>query len=254
MQRETELLFESIVREDRSIVDLLNADYTFVDERLAQHYGIPNIRGSHFRRVTLEKDDPRRGLLGKAIFLLVTSAANRTSPVVRGKWILENILGVPAPAVPASVPPLKENSERTDGKVLSMRERMEEHRANPTCASCHKIMDPIGFALENFDLAGKWRDVDMKTPVDASGELVDGTKLNGPAALRAALVSRSDAFVTTATEKLLTYAVGRAIHYYDMPVVRSVIRDSARNEYKFSSLVLGIVKSAPFQMKQKMGS
>jgi hypothetical protein len=254
IRRETELLFESIVREDRSIVDLLNADYTFVDERLARHYEIPNIRGSHFRRVTLEKDDPRRGLLGKASFLLVTSAGNRTSPVSRGKWILENILGVSAPAVPASVPPLKENNERADGKVLSMRERMEEHRSNPSCASCHKIMDPIGFALENFDLTGKWRDVDEKTAVDASGELVDGTKLNGPATLRQALVSRSDAFLTTATEKLLTYGLGRAVHYYDMPVVRSVIREAARNDYRFSSIVLGIVKSAPFQMKVKQSS
>jgi len=251
IRRETELLFESIVREDRSIVDLLNADYTFVDERLARHYEIPNIRGSHFRRVTLEKDDPRRGLLGKASFLLVTSAGNRTSPVSRGKWILENILGVSAPAVPASVPPLKENNERADGKVLSMRERMEEHRSNPSCASCHKIMDPIGFALENFDLTGKWRDVDEKTAVDASGVLVDGTRLNGPATLRQALVSRSDAFLTTATEKLLTYGLGRAVNYYDMPVVRSVIRDAARNDYRFSSIVLGIVKSSPFQMKVK---
>src|SRR5262245_23821244 len=253
-RRETELLFESIVREDRSIVDLLNADYTFVDERLARHYGIPNIRGSQFRRVTLEKDDPRRGLLGKASFLLVTSAGNRTSPVSRGKWILENVLGVSAPAVPASVPPLKENNERTDGKILSMRERMEEHRSNPGCASCHKIMDPIGFALENFDLTGKWRDVDEKTAVDASGDLVDGTKLNGPATLRQALLSRSDAFLTTATEKLLTYGLGRAVHYYDMPVVRSVIHDAARNDYRFSSIVLGIVKSAPFQMKVKQSS
>ena len=251
IRRETELLFESIVREDRSIIDLLNADYTFVDERLARHYEIANIRGSHFRRVTLEKDDPRRGLLGKASFLLVTSAGNRTSPVSRGKWILENILGVSAPAVPASVPPLKENNERTDGKVLSMRERMEEHRSNPSCSSCHKIMDPIGFSLENFDLTGKWRDVDQKTPVDASAELVDGTQLNGPATLRQALLSRSDAFLTTATEKLLTYGVGRAVHYYDMPVVRSVIREAARNDYRFSSIVLGIVKSAPFQMKVK---
>jgi len=251
IRRETELLFESIIREDRSIVDLLNADYTFVDERLARHYEIPNIRGSHFRRVTLEKDDPRRGLLGKASFLLVTSAGNRTSPVSRGKWILENILGVSAPAVPASVPPLKENNERADGKVLSMRERMEEHRSNPSCASCHKIMDPIGFALENFDLTGKWRDVDEKTAVDASGVLVDGTRLNGPATLRQALVSRSDAFLTTATEKLLTYGLGRAVNYYDMPVVRSVIRDAARNDYRFSSIVLGIVKSSPFQMKVK---
>jgi hypothetical protein len=250
-RRETEMLFESILREDRSIVDLLDADYTFVDERLARHYGIPNIRGSQFRRVTLEKDDPRRGLFGKGSLLLVTSAVNRTSPVTRGKWILENVLGVAAPAVPASVPPLKENSERTDGKTLSMRERMEEHRSNPSCASCHKIMDPIGFALENFDLTGKWRDIDGKATVDSSAELVDGTKLNGPASLRQAILSRSDAFVTVATEKLLTYATGRAVHYYDMPAVRSIIRDAARSNYRFSSLVLDIVKSVPFQMKVK---
>jgi len=251
LRRETEMLFESIVREDRSIVDLLNADYTFVDERLARHYGIPNIRGSQFRRVTLKENDARRGLLGQGSILLVTSSVNRTSPVSRGKWILENVLGVSAPAVPASVPPLKENSERTDGKVLSMRERMEEHRTNPGCASCHKIMDPIGFALENFDLTGKWRDADSNKRIDAGGELVDGTKLDGPASLRQALVSRSDAFVTNATQKLLTYALGRTVHYYDMPVVRSVIHDAARNDYRFSSLVLGIVKSAPFQMKAK---
>lgn len=254
LRRETEMLFNSIVQEDRSVVDLINADYTFVDERLARHYGIPNIRGSQFRRVALGPDDPRRGLLGKGSFLVTSSAANRTSPVSRGKWILENIYGVPAPAVPASVPPLKENSERTDGKVLSMRERMEEHRTNPACASCHKIMDPIGFALENFDLAGKWRDVDGKSRVDAAGELVDGTKLNGASSLRLALVDRSDAFVSTATQKLLTYALGRAVHYYDMPTVRSIMRDSARDNYRFSAIVLGIVKSTPFQMKVKKAS
>jgi hypothetical protein len=249
-RRETELLFETILREDRSILDVLNADYTFVDERLARHYGIPNIRGSQFRRVTLN-DNARRGFLGEGSFLLVTSAANRTSPVTRGKWILENVLAVAAPAVPASVPPLKENSERSDGKVPSMRERMEEHRANAGCASCHKIMDPIGFAFENFDLTGKWRDADGKTPVDASGELVDGTKLNGPASLRAALLSRSDTFISSATQKLLTYALGRAVQYNDMPVVRSVMRDAAAKDYRFSSLVIGIVKSAPFQMRVK---
>jgi len=254
IRRETELMLENVVRADRSIIDLINADYTFVDERLARHYGLPNIRGSQFRRVTLEKDDPRRGLLGKASFLIVTSAANRTSPVSRGKWVLENILGVSAPAVPASVPPLKENTERTDGKVLSMRERMEEHRANPACSGCHKIMDPIGFALENFDLAGKWRTADERSAVDATGELVDGTKLNGPGSLRDALVSRSDAFVSNATEKLLTYALGRPVRYYDMPVVRSIVRDAARSDYRFSALVLGIAKSAPFQMKVKVGS
>src|SRR5215467_2948757 len=250
-RRETEMLFETILHEDRSILDVLNADYTFVDERLARHYGLPNIKGSQFRRVTLQKDDSRRGFLGQGSFLLVTSAANRTSPVTRGKWILENVLDVAAPAVPASVPPLKENAERTDGKVLSMRERMEEHRANPACASCHKIMDPIGFALENFDLTGKWRTADGKTPVDASGELVDGTRLDGPASLRNALLSRSDAFVNGATQKLLTYALGRAVQYNDMPVVRSVIRDAASKDYRFSSLILGIVKSAAFQMRVK---
>jgi hypothetical protein len=250
-RRETELLFETILHEDRSILDVLNAEYTFVDERLARHYGIPNIKGSQFRRVTLEKENPRRGFLGQGSFLLVTSAANRTSPVTRGKWILENVLDVAAPAVPASVPPLKENGERTDGKVLSMRERMEEHRENPSCAGCHKIMDPIGFSLENFDLTGKWRTADGKTRVDASGELVDGTRLDGPASLRNALLSRSDAFVNGATQKLLTYALGRAVQYYDMPVVRSVIRDAAPKDYRFSSLILGIVKSAPFQMRVK---
>ncbi len=250
-RRETEMLLESIIREDRGIVDLLDADYTFVDERLARHYGIPNIRGSRFRRVTHEKDSARRGFLGQGSFLTVTSAGNRTSPVTRGKWILENILGVAAPAVPASVPPLKENSERTDGKVLSMRERMEEHRTNPACASCHKIMDPIGFALENFDLAGKWREADGKTPVDSSGELVDGTQLDGPASLRQALLGRSGAFITVATEKFLTYALGRAVRYEDMPAVRTILRDASRDDYRFSSLVLGIVRSAPFQMKVK---
>jgi len=251
LRRETEMLFESIIREDRSIVDLLNADYTFVDERLARHYGIPNIRGSQFRRVTLKENDARRGLLGQGSILLVTSAVNRTSPVSRGKWILENILGVAAPAVPASVPPLKENSERTDGKVLSMRERMEEHRTNPACASCHKIMDPIGFALENFDLVGTWRDVDGRMPVDASGQLVDGTIVKSPADLRAALLSRSGAFVTNATEKLFTYALGRPVQYFDMPTVRTVVHRAAQNDYRFSSLILGVVSSDPFQMRMK---
>jgi hypothetical protein len=246
--KETEMLVESILREDRSIVDLLNADYTFVDERLARHYGIPNVYGSHFRRVTL-KDENRRGLLGQGSLLLVTSVANRTSPVARGKWILENILGVAAPAPPPNVPPLDENSGKTQAR--SVRQRMEEHRANPTCAACHKIMDPIGLALENFDLNGKWRTVDEGTPIDASGELVDGTKLNGPLSLRQALLARSDVFVSTATEKLLTYGLGRGVRYYDMPVVRSVMRDASPDNYRLSSLVLGVVRSAPFQMRVK---
>ena len=247
-RQETELFFGSIIREDRSILNLLNADYTFVDERLARHYGIPNVYGSQFRRVVL-KDDARRGLLGQGSLLLVTSVADRTSPVARGKWILENILGVPVPLPPPNVPPLKEN--QAGAQPTSVRARMEEHRSNPTCAACHKIMDPIGFSLENFDLVGKWRATDGGTPVDASGQLVDGTKLDGPASLREALLTRSDAFISTVTEKLLTYGVGRGVRYYDMPAVRSIIRDAARDNYRFSSLVAGIVKSAPFQMRVK---
>jgi hypothetical protein len=246
--RETEMLFGSVVREDRSLLDLLNADYTFVDERLAKHYGIPNIRGSRFRRVTIQ-DGNRRGILGQGSILLATSAANRTSPVKRGKWILENLLGAPPPPPP---PGVETNlDENTAVKASSMRQRLEQHRANPGCAACHSIMDPLGFALENFDFIGKWRDVDNKTPVDASAALVDGTKLDGPASLRQALLSRPDAFVTAATEKLLMYSLGRTVHYSDRPFVRSIIRDAAKNDYRFSSLVVGIVKSPPFQMKVK---
>ncbi|MCU1339008.1 MAG: hypothetical protein JWO19_4589 [Bryobacterales bacterium] len=249
-RRETELLLESILREDRSVVDLLNADYTYVNEALARHYGIPGIKGSHFKRVTL-KDDARRGLLGQSSFLLVTSVANRTSPVSRGKWVLENLLGTPAPLPPPNVPPLKENEAAQ--QATSVRQKMEEHRQNPVCAACHKIMDPIGFSLENFDLIGKFRSTDGNAKIDASGELVDGTKLDGPASLRQALLSRSDVFVRTMTEKLLTYGTGRALKYYDMPVVRSIARDASRNDNRFSSLVLGIVKSDPFQMRVKAG-
>jgi uncharacterized protein DUF1592/uncharacterized protein DUF1588/uncharacterized protein DUF1587/uncharacterized protein DUF1585/uncharacterized protein DUF1595 len=249
-RRETEMLFESIVREDRSVVDLLNADYTFVDERLARHYGIPNIHGSYFRRVSLDPASPRRGLLGQGSMLTVTSVATRTSPVQRGRWILENLLGTPAPVPPPGVDTnLEKDPEAV--KATSLRQRLEAHRSNPVCASCHKIMDPIGFGLENFDLIGGWRERDGRTPVDASGQLVDGTKLNGPADLRQALLSRSDAFVTTATEKLFTYALGRPVHYDDMPAVRSIVRRGARNSYRFSSLVLGVVESTPFQMKIK---
>lgn len=253
---ETEMLFDSIVREDRNVLDLLNADYTFVNERLARHYGIRDIYGSQFRRVTLGPDSPRRGLLGQGSMLTVTSLATRTSPVLRGKWILENILGTPPPEPPANVPPLKENVRPTDQsaetvQALSVRKRMEEHRTNAVCASCHKMMDPIGFALENFDGVGQWRTQDGRTPIDASGELVDGTKVNGPANLRQALLGYSDQFVRTITEKLLTYGLGRGVEYFDMPVVRSIARDAARNNYRFSSLIVGIVKSQPFQMRMK---
>jgi Protein of unknown function (DUF1592)/Protein of unknown function (DUF1588)/Protein of unknown function (DUF1585)/Protein of unknown function (DUF1595) len=248
--RETEMLFSTIVHEDRSIVDLLDADYTFVDERLARHYGIPDIHGSYFRRVPLDPESPRRGLLGQGSMLTVTSVATRTSPVSRGKWILENILGTPAPIPP---PGVETNLEKdpAEVKATSLRQRLEAHRKNPVCASCHKIMDPIGFALENFDLVGTWRERDGPMPVDSSGQLVDGTQLHGPADLRRALLSRSDAFVTTATEKLLTYALGRPLEYYDMPTVRSIVRRAAQNDYRFSSLVLGVLESAPFQMRMK---
>jgi cytochrome c551/c552 len=249
-RHETELFFDSIVREDRSVNDLLTADYTFVDERLARHYGIQDIYGSQFRRVTLP-DDNRRGLLGQGSILLATSVANRTSPVARGKWILENVLGSSPPLPPPNVPALEDSG----GEIAhTVRQKMEQHRSNPVCASCHKIMDPIGFSLENFDLTGKWRSTDGGVAIDASGQLVDGTKLDGAASLRAALLARPGVFASTLTEKLLMYATGRGLKYYDMPVVRSIRRDAARDDYRFSSIVLGIVKSPPFQMKMKVSS
>ena len=249
-QQETELLFRTIVREDRPIIDLLDADFTFVDERLAKHYGMEGIRGSRVRRVSLAANDPRRGLLGQGSVLTVTSAANRTSPVVRGKWVLDNLLGMPPPQPP---PGVETNLEKDAAqvKVTSLRQRLEMHRANAVCASCHKVMDPIGLTLENFDHVGKWRTTDGKSPIDATAQLVDGTKLDGPLSLRRALLERSDVFATVATEKLLTYASGRAVQYQDMPAVRAIIRDAARDKYRFSSLVIGIVKSTPFQMRTK---
>jgi hypothetical protein len=249
-QQETELLFRTIVREDRPIIDLLDADFTFVDERLATHYGMEGIRGSRVRRVPLAANDPRRGLLGHGSVLTVTSAANRTSPVVRGKWVLDNLLGMPPPQPP---PGVETNLEKdaAQAKVTSLRQRLEMHRANAACASCHKVMDPIGLTLENFDHVGKWRTADGKAPIDATAQLVDGTKLDGPLSLRRALLERSDVFATVATEKLLTYASGRAVQYQDMPAVRAIIRDASRDRYRFSSLILGIVKSTPFQMRTK---
>ncbi|HEY6343213.1 MAG TPA: DUF1592 domain-containing protein [Bryobacteraceae bacterium] len=251
---ETEMFFDSIVREDRSVQDLLTADYTFVNERLARHYGIPNVYGSQFRRVALGPDNPRRGLLGQGSFLLATSLATRTSPVLRGKWILENILGTPPPEPPPNVPTLKENVKPTDQstetvQAPSVRQRMEEHRVNQPCAGCHKMMDPIGFALENFDGVGQWRTQDGRIPVDASGQLVDGTKIDGPAQLREALAGYSEQFLRTVTEKLLTYGIGRGVEYYDQPAIRAVVRDAARDNNRFSALILGVVKSPPFQMR-----
>jgi len=252
-RRETELLFETILRDDRSVLDLLDADYTFVDGRLARHYGIPNVTGSRFRRIALGSDSPRRGLLGQGSVLTATSAGNRTSPVKRGRWILENLLGAPVPNPP---PGVETNLEKSVGPAVaetSLRQRLERHRANAACASCHAVMDPIGFSLENYDLIGKWRETDGGVPVNAAGKLVDGTPLDGPASLRRALLARRDAFVTNTTEKLLTYALGRRLEYFDMPAVRTVAR-SASPDYRLSSLVVGIVKSVPFQMKRKEGS
>jgi mono/diheme cytochrome c family protein len=246
-RRETELFFQSIIREDRSVIDLIDANYTFVNERLAHHYGIPNIYGTRFRRVTLA-DENRRGLLGQGSVLTVTSYPNRTSPVLRGKWILDNLLGTPPPAPPPNVPDLKDAHE--GGKVLSVRERMEEHRANSACATCHRVMDPLGFSLENFDATGQWRTKEEAGPVDASGRLADGTEVNGPVALRQALLKHPETFARTMTEKLLTYSLGRGLEYYDVPVVRAIARDAAASNYRFSSLVMGIVKSTPFRMKR----
>ncbi len=250
LQRETELLFRSVMREDRSVISFLDADFTFVDERLARHYGIPDIRGSRMRRITLAADDPRRGLLGHGSILTLTSAANRTSPVVRGKWVLENLLGAPPPQPP---PGVETNLEKdaTQVKVTTLRQRLEQHRGSPTCAACHRLIDPIGLSLENFDHTGKWRTVDAKMPIDATGQLTDGTKLNGPDSLRRALLARSDVFVTVLGEKLLTYAAGRAMRPQDMPAVRSIVRGSAAENYRFSSMILGVVRTPQFQMRTK---
>jgi mono/diheme cytochrome c family protein len=248
-RRETEMIFNAIVREDRSLIDLLDNDYTFVDERLARHYGIPNVKGSYFRKVPLPADSPRRGLLGQGSVLTVTSTATRTSPVSRGKWVLENLLGTPAPVPP---PGVETNLGGEEGaKTSSVRERLEAHRASPTCASCHRIMDPMGFALENFDLVGGWREFDGPSRIDSKGQLADGTPVGGPADLRQAVLSRSDAFMTTATEKLMTYALGRPVHDYDMPTVRAIVRRAAANNNRFSSLIMGIIESDSFQKRVK---
>jgi hypothetical protein len=246
-RRETELLFETVMREDRPVLDLLNADYTFVNERLARHYGIPQVYGSHFRRVAVPQPE-RRGILGHASVLTVTSYPNRTSPVLRGKWILENILGTPPPPPPPSVPALPENDE--GGEPASVRERLEQHRRNPACASCHRVMDPLGFALENFDAVGEWRTKEGGEPIDASGQLADGTNVDGPVTLRQAIIKQPDAFVRTMIEKMLTYALGRGVEAHDMPVVRAIARDAAAHDYRFSAIVAGVVRSVPFQMRK----
>ena len=243
-RRETELFIESQVRDDKSIPELLTADYTFMNERLARHYGIPGVQGTRFRRVPLA-GAARGGLLGHGSLLTVTSYPNRTSPVLRGKWLLENILGTPPPPPPPDVPALKDKGE--NGRPQSVRERLEEHRRNPTCAACHAQMDPLGFALDHFDAVGKWREADVGTPVDASGTLPDGSTFKGLDGLRTLLDSRREQFVATVTEKLLAYALGRGLEAYDMPAVRKIVRDAGSDGHRWSSIVLGIVDSVPFR-------
>ena len=250
-RRETELFLVSQIREDRSVLELLEADYTFMNERLARHYGVPGIYGSHFRRVPL-LGTPRRGLLGHGSILTVTSYANRTSPVLRGKWLLENILGAPPPAPPPNVPALTENGE--DGAPSSVRERMERHRRNPVCASCHAQMDPLGFALENFDAVGKWRTTgDGGILIDSSAVLPSGATISGPGELARVFVDQPDRFASTVVEKLLTYAIGRGVEYYDAPAVRAIVGAAAARDYRWSSLISGVVGSAPFQMRMSDG-
>lgn len=257
-QQETTLLFTSMLREDRSVVGLLNADYSYVNERLARHYAIPNVYGSHFRRVTLS-DENRWGILGKGAILMVTSLPNRTSPVLRGKWVMENIMGAPPPPPPPNVPAFPEN--KTDFTQLTVRQRLEQHRANPFCASCHSRMDPLGFAFDNFDPVGKWRKAEaiqilaspelpvMYSPLDPAGVLPNGTAFNGPVELRQILLKNPENFVHVVTDRLLTYALGRGLEYYDAPAVRKIVREAAPNEYRWSSIILGIVNSTPFQMR-----
>ena len=249
-RRETEMLVESVIREDRSALDLIRANYTFANERLAKHYGIPHVYGSRFRRLTFDgtEDHPARGgLLRHGSILLVTSYATRTSPVIRGKWILDNVLGVPPPPPPPNVPELDETA--AGGAARSMRERLAGHRANPACASCHRLMDPVGFAFEHYDAVGRWRDADGGAPIDASGTLFDGSHFDGVAELEDALLARPELFVTTLTEKLLTFATGRGVTYDDAPAVRRIVREAAEEDYRFSAIVLGIVDSLPFQMR-----
>ncbi|MGE3513368.1 MAG: DUF1592 domain-containing protein, partial [Vicinamibacterales bacterium] len=245
--QETELFFESQVRSNASLLDLLTADYTFMNERLAEHYGVPNVYGSHFRRVPLT-DPNRRGLLGQASVLLVTSYAHRTSVVGRGKWMLENMLGTPPPSPPPNVPPLKDN----DGKSLpkSLRERMEAHRANAVCATCHTRIDPMGFPLENFDPTGRWRKDDEGAPIDPVSTLIDGSRIEGPVALRQYLIDNRYEYVRTVIEKLFTYALGRGPEFYDAPTIRQLVRDAEAADYKWTSVILNLVKSAPFQMRR----
>jgi hypothetical protein len=247
MKRETEVFFDSLMREDHSAMDILTANYTYVDERLAKHYGIPNVTGPRFRKVAIT-DENRYGVLGQGSVLALTSVATRTSPVNRGKWVLNVLLGVAAPTPPPNVPPLKENAP--DGKALSVRERMEAHRENEPCHSCHQIMDPLGFAFDNFDTLGQWRVKDAGFVIDPSGTLYDGTKVSSPKDVRNAILNHSDAFLRGFTSEMLMYGVGRVIEPSDMPAVRAIDREAAKHNYRMSNIILGVVKSAPFQMRK----
>ncbi len=247
-RKETHLFFESVMREDRSVLDLLRADYSFLNERLAKHYGVPNVYGSRFRKVTFGPETMRGGLLRQGSILTVTSYATRTSPVIRGKWILDNILGVPPPPPPPNVPALEE--AKAAMKKLTMRERLSEHRKNPACSGCHKLMDPVGFSLENFDAVGRWRQAEDGTPVDVSGGLPDGAKFTGVVGLEKALLTRPELFATTITEKLLTYSLGRGVEYTDAPAVRQIVRQAQKSDFRFSSFIQGIAGSPSFQLRR----
>jgi hypothetical protein len=248
-RKETELFFESILQEDRNVIDLLKTDYTFLNERLAMHYGVPGVYGSHFRKVSLKPESHRGGLLRQGSILAVTSYATRTSPVIRGHWILGNLLGTPPPPPPPNVPSLKEN---TISAKLSIRERLAAHRENPQCASCHNIMDPVGFALENFDALGRWRTYEDGEQLDTSGGFPDGSQFSGVDGLEQAILRRSDLFVSTLSEKLLTFALGRGIEPYDAPAIRKIVKDAAKDDFHFSSVILGVVNSAPFKMRKSL--
>jgi hypothetical protein len=246
MRQETELFFESVLRDDRSVLDLIRSDYTFLNERLAKHYGIPHVYGSHFRRVALDGNARRGGLLRHGSILAVTSYATRTSPVLRGQWVLKNLVGAPPPPPPADVPAL---AESTVSSTLSVRERLKQHRENPACASCHETMDPVGFALENYDAVGRWRDSEADKPIDAAGGFVDGCEFVGVEGLEQALLNRPELFVRTLTEKLMTFALGRGVEHYDAPAVRKIVAGARDDNYRFSKIILGTVRSAPFQMR-----
>ena len=253
MRTETEDFFSSMVHEDRSLLDLYRADYTFLNERLAQHYGIPGVAGDHFRKVTYP-DASRRGILGQGSMLVQTSFANRTSPVLRGKWVMEVLLGTPPPPPPPNVPDISATGEVKEGRTLTTRERMEIHRANPTCNACHRMMDPIGLALDNFDVTGKWRVREFGNPLDTKGDFYDGTPITSASELIAALMKRPDPLVRTFTENLMAYALGRRVEYFDQPAVRAIVRKAEADNYKMSSFILGVIRSDAFRMKRAEGS